>query len=109
MAPTARDRRGNESLENVSVWASQVQPGSSAARREVCAEASEMQKARPSGRTCFPHSPAPALASSVPRVAAGRGSPGFGSAETVTWALQLPEGFATRRPKEHWRTAGGGP
>lgn len=68
-----------------------------------------MQKARPSGRTCFPHSPAPTLACSVTGVVAGRGPPGFGSAETVTCALQLPEGFATRLPKEHWRTAEGGP
>lgn len=93
MAPTARDRRGNESLENVSVQASQVQPGSSAARREVCAEASEMQKARPSGRTCFPHSPAPALASRVPRVAAGRDPPGFESADYNSQKASRPGGL----------------
>ena len=68
-----------------------------------------MQKARPSSRTCFPHSPAPALACSVPGVDAGCGPPGFGSTETVTCALQLPEGFATSLPKEYWRTAAGGP
>lgn len=39
----------------------------------------------------------------------GHSPPGIGPTETGTGVLQLPEGFAARPPRNHWRTVGGGP